>query len=299
MNLKKFITSILPSFEKGRLVEDVALMKTELNETVVPPYAEAMLQYNNRKLRAKSTQNFDREFQSAVKNTIRGDYIAVCSKVFKDVSENYDELETLVNKNFGRDVSASGMTYLKGNLIQYMEVLSFAMRFSRRLLSWTLAEELKAVDAQTNWSDPLTKAEKDWFWNNRHTFYKCMKVLYTVKGDLGRKLAVVPDMIIQPEEVELVTESVGRDKIDPLQMGIIPIALNPIYHIRMAVAEWQVSRHKAAQEEKKALEYRLLALKEANEGKRDAKLQQAIEYTEGRIQKLNRKLAEMEEDLNG
>lgn len=299
MNLKKFISSILPSFEKGRLVEDVALMKTELNETVVPPYEEAVLQYKGRKLRAKATQAFDREFQRVVKNTLRGDYVSVCSKVFNEVSKNYDELDTLVNKHFGRDVSASGMTYLKGNLIQYMEVLSFSMRYARRLLSWTLYEELKAVDGDTDWTDPLTKAEKDWFWKNRETFYKCMRVLYTTKGELERKLSVIPDMIIVPEEVDVVVESVGRDKIDPLQMGIIPIALNPIYHIRMAVAEWQVSRHKAAQEEKRALEYRLLALKEANEGKRDAKLEQAIEYTEGRIQKLNRKLAEMEEDLNG
>ena len=62
----------------------------------------------------------------------------------------------------------------------------------------------------------------------------------------------------------------------------------------MAVAEWQVNRYKAALEEKRALEYRLLALKEEREP--DARLQQEIAYTEGRLQKLNKKVIDMESD---
>jgi primosomal protein N'' len=48
-------------------------------------------------------------------------------------------------------------------------------------------------------------------------------------------------------------------------------------------------------EEKRMLEFRLLQLKQAEEGKKDAKLQQQIEYTEGRLQKINYKLKKMEE----
>lgn len=49
-------------------------------------------------------------------------------------------------------------------------------------------------------------------------------------------------------------------------------------------------------EEKRALEYRMLALKDG--GAPDAKLEQEIVYTEGRLQKLNKKIAEMEEGYN-
>lgn len=84
--------------------------------------------------------------------------------------------------------------------------------------------------------------------------------------------------------------------MDPYHFGLIPIKMNPIYHIRMAIAEWQVARYNAAIEEKRALEYRLLALKASSDGKKDAKLEEAIEYSEARLAKLNYKLATMEED---
>jgi hypothetical protein len=49
-------------------------------------------------------------------------------------------------------------------------------------------------------------------------------------------------------------------------------------------------------EEKKALEFRLQALREAYDKKQDPKLQQVITYTEGRISDHNRRLAQMQED---
>lgn len=299
MKIGKFITSMLPSFEKGRIVEDVNLLKTEIRETTLPPYQEAVLHFGNKKFNAKTLQNFDRELQSAVKSKVRGNYINVVANNLQDVEKQFSDIESLIDKHFAKDVSASGMTYLKANLIQYVEMLSFTARYSRKLLSWTLHEELKAVDSSFMVDDPFTKATKEWFWNNRNAYFKSLKIIESVKGNLRVKLSVIPDMIVVPEEVDYVENSIGLAKTDPLQLGLLPLAMNPIYHVRMTVAEWQVSRYKESQEELKALQYRLLALKEANEGKKDAKLQQAIEYTEGRVQKLNRKLSEMEEDING
>lgn len=64
----------------------------------------------------------------------------------------------------------------------------------------------------------------------------------------------------------------------------------------MMIADWQVSRYKAAQEEKRMLEFRLLKLKLQSTGKADAKLDQNIEYTEQRLQQLNFKLHKMEQE---
>jgi hypothetical protein len=299
MKIGKFVASMLPSFEKTRILEDVNLLKTELRETTLPPYQEAVLHFGNKKFNSKVCQNYDRELQGIVKSKTRGNYINIVEKILADVDKSFDEIESLIDKNFAKDVSASGMTYLKANLIQYIEALSFMTRYSRKLLSWTLHEELKAVDSSTMIVDPFTKATKEWFWNNRLNYFKCLKIIELVKGNLKARLSVIPDMVIVPEEVDYIESSVGISKTDPLQMGLIPLAMNPIYHVRMTVAEWQVNRHKEAQEELRSLQYRLLALKEANSGKKDAKLEQAIEYTEGRVQKLNRKISEMEEDLNG
>ncbi|MOA51277.1 hypothetical protein D3C78_1744100 [compost metagenome] len=102
-------------------------------------------------------------------------------------------------------------------------------------------------------------------------------------------------MVVAPDDVSTVEATVGATKTDPFHFGIIPVRLNPIYYVRMAIAEWQVNRYKAAVEEKRALEYRLLVLKD---GSKDAKIEQEIVYTEGRLQKLNKKLNDMEEGFN-
>lgn len=299
MKLEKFIASMLPNFEKGRIVEDVNLLKTEIRETTLPPLTETTLHFGSKRFNSKVLQNFDREFQNNVKSKTRGNYLNIVQKALNDANETFDDLENLIDKNFGKDVTASGLTYLKANVIQYVEVLSFTSRYIRKLISWTLHEELKVADSSTNITDPFNKATKDWFWNNRQVFYKCIKTIELVKGNLKTKLSVIPDMMVVPEEIAYIENTLGVDKTDPLRLGFISPALNPIYHTRVVLAEWQVARHKAANEELKSLQYRLLALKEANEGKKDAKLEQAIDYTEGRIQKLNRKIAELEEDLNG
>ena len=101
-------------------------------------------------------------------------------------------------------------------------------------------------------------------------------------------------MTVNPSSVTDIVASVGASRVDPMNFGLIPIVLNPIYHVRMMIADWQVNRFKAADEERKLLEFKLLKMKMTDGGKRDANVDRQIEYTEGRLQKLNYKLMEME-----
>ena len=102
-------------------------------------------------------------------------------------------------------------------------------------------------------------------------------------------------MTVNADSIANTNSIIGANRTDPFQFGLIPIVLNPIYHVRMAIADWQVTRYKAAQEEKRMLEFKLLKLKLAQTGKKDARLDEQIEYTAGRLDKLNYKLKTMEE----
>lgn len=298
MKIKKFITSLLPTFEKGRVTEDIALLKSELKDQTLPIFKEATNRFVTTPMASSEAKKFDRVFNSYVKMRGTRNYIETITKIFENLDQNYSKIETAVARAYGSDISVSGMTYLRANLLQYIEAVGFSLRYSRRLLIWTIHQE--QLHSKTDGgAEPMSKAEIKWFEKNQNTFLYCMRVLNTVKGDLDKVLADIPDMIIVPEDVEAMEKTVGNTKLDPMNLGIIPIAMNPIYHIRMAVAEWQVNRYNLAKEERKLLELKLLSMKESAQGNNDPKLQQNIEYTEGRLQKLNRKLAEMEDDING
>lgn len=299
MKIEKYITSLLPSFERGRILEDLSLMRKELVEFTLPPYVTAAQMYTTLKFQAKSTQNFDKEFARNARTKIPGNYIKVVSVVLERVSERFAQIEALVTKAYARDVTAGGITYLRANLLQYVEAISFSLRYSRHLLLWTLSEENLTTNPQSELVSALSKAEKEWLWTRREAFAHCMVILAIPTRDLETSLKGIPDLIAIPGQTEIAQQNLGSDRLDPLKFGLIPLALNPIYHLRIAIAEWQVARQKAAEQEALALEYRLLALRGSVDGVADAKLEQQITYTEGRLQKLNRKIAEMEGDANG
>lgn len=296
LSIGKYVASLLPSFEKGQVEEDLRVLKEELSENTLPPYEAAADFFKHERFASKDNEEFDRTFTRQAKNVqvVMDKYpVTICAALTRAL-DTVNMLETKVDDLFNRDVASDGLTYSRANMLRLIEVIGFAARYARKLLLWTYANEKQAMGKTV--SDPFTKAEIDWLKANRQAFFASIITISRKSKDVETALANIPNMVVVPNEVSVAAQTVGPNKLDPLQMGIIPIQLNPIYHIRMAVAEYQAGRYKAGQEEKRALEYRLVALKELKEGKHDAKLDQNIEYTENRLKKLNAKLAKMEED---
>jgi hypothetical protein len=294
MSIVKYVTSLLPSFERSRVEEDIRILKEDLVENTLPPYAAAVDHFKRDGFKSRDVADFDRVFGRSVRTEISGNFVVVTHEALVRANEMIQKLDTSIDKYFGRDVTADGMTYTRLNVLRYVEAAGFAARYARKVLLWTYTAEKTAMGRQVG--EPFTRAEVQWLHANRQAYFACLRVLATKPRDVEKFFRNIPDMVVVPEEVEMAKQTVGEDRLDPLQTNLIPVKLNPIYHVRMAIADWQVSRYKAGQEEKRALEYRLLALQETREGKSDAKLEQMIEYTEDRLKKLNYKLAKIEED---
>lgn len=297
MKVAKYLSSLLPSFDRSQVTEDLRLLKEELNDSTLPPFQQAAETFGRDGFRARSVKDFDSLFlrQTRAAALRSSDWVQMTHQALSRADEVLDLLSGKINKEFAKDINAEGMTYLRANILRYLETVSFAVRYARKTLLWALAEEQNAI---TNRNDsPIAKAEKSWLIANRDVFFRAIVIMSTPVKEADRFFKNIPNMVVIPEEVEAVEQTVGVKRLDPFSFGLMPPKLNPIYHVRMAIAEWQVSRYKATQEEAKALEYRLLALRELQEGAGgDAKLEQQIEYTEGRLQKLNYKLAEMVEE---
>lgn len=292
-----YLASLLPSFERSELLSDVRALKKELVEITLPPYESAAGIYAKWKFRHRDIVEFSKEFDHEVRTEFRGNFVEVLAKVLGRASENLSTIEDLIEKKFAKDVMREGLTYHKANILQYVESITFFSKFARKVLIWTHACETNMIEDRTDrLGKELTPAERDWLRMHRKSFFTITTILSGKEADLKKTIEEVPDIVINPENTQGVLATVGARKLDPYHFGLIPVKLNPIYHIGMAIAEWQVSRYNSAVEEKRLLEYRLMALEASKEGKKDANLQQQIEYTENRLQKLNFKIAKMEED---
>lgn len=297
MDFGKYVESLLPSLGKDRVLEDIRNLREELQDTVIPPYASAAEFFKQFKFQDKITKDLSKDFDRMVKTKYRGDMVAVLSQVWGNSVEGLDELDRLVDKYYGTTVTSTGMTFLKANVLQHVEAMGFAFRYARRLLMYLYALETQhySKDGDKVTGSFLSKPEREWMQMHYRDFLHVVNILATPAGDLGRIYGQVPDALIEPERVEEMKATMGTSKIDPLKHGFIPSALWPLYHVRIRIAEWQVARRDAAREEVRAMEFRLLNLKNQTSGQGNARIEQEIAYSEDRISKLNRKIAKLEE----
>lgn len=122
---------------------------------------------------------------------------------------------------------------------------------------------------------------------------------YAIRNEDFKKIYMeIPDVSVAPQDSETVRGMYDDATIDPLQTFYLSnVTLNPIYHVRMMVAEWQYKRYENNKSKKRILELRLLHLRLQNEKSPSQTTSKEIEYLQSRIDGLDKKLSEVKKDL--
>lgn len=293
MKLSNYLASLLPGFSKDRITEDCRITAAELREYTIPAYKAAEVFHKGWKFKSPEITGLMDTFGNMVKGG--GSMFAAIDGGFKVMLENLTEVEGLVIKTYNEEISGAGLTYMKANLLQFVEAVAFVSKFSRKLLLYAAAAETAALDVDApKLQDTMSKFETDWIRANFVSFCTAFTAVTGTPQNITTAISKIPDVVVTSENVATMSETIGEKTLDPFKLGLIPIWMNPIYHVRMAIAEWQVDRHNAAKEEKRLLELRILNLEMAKAGKADAKIQQQIDYHADRVRTLNFKIAKME-----
>lgn len=292
MKILSYLASLLPTFGRDRVLEDCRVTAAEITEQTLPSYAAAVQVFKG-KFRSKDLNNKAGIFGRL--SHISGGMIPGIEKGLKQGVAGLAVAEDLFRRTTGEDIASSALTYQKAQLLQYVELCTFASKYARKFLVLVyVLETAEYPESGTIPAESLTPAERKWLEENFISFCNAINVLNTPELKLKKALTEIPDVVITQQNASTLPATMGAGKLDPLGMGIIPLWCNPIYHFRLAVAEWQAGRYKAAQEDVKLLQLRKLNLERVIAGRPDAKLQQEIAYTEARIAKLSYNLTEME-----
>lgn len=293
MKISSFISSLLPSFGKNQVLEDCRLTKAELTEHTQPSYDTAVTLLRTWKFKSSTLESHLATFGRMVKHQGSDNAIVTIQKSFKAVIENLVAVEELIQQTYSQEVAGTGLTYLKANLLQFVEATAFVSKFARKFLIYVYVCESAQYEGGAM-EGSLSKAEVDWLGANFVSFCLALTVVSGNPANVKSHIENIPDIVITSENINTLSATMGETKIDPFQMRLIPIWMNPIYHVGMFVAEWQANRYKAAKEEAKLLALRKLNLEKLSAGKPDAHIQKEITYMESRIQGLNYNLAKME-----
>lgn len=291
MNIRKYLVSLLPSFGRAEVEEDIRITRSEIKEFTQPAYEQAVTVFRGWKFKSESLEPQLTTFGRMVKG--HGNPIETINAGWKNVLENLDQAEFLIKAHVSNEIAGAGLTYLKGNLLQFIEAVAFVSKYARKFLNYVyVCETAEFAEGGTSVMESLTPAELEWIKANFVTFCQAFNIVTGNPSKIKTQLENVPDIVVTPDN----TDTVGAQgsKVDPFHMGLIPIWMNPIYHVGMFVAEWQADRYNSAKQERKLVELRMLNLKKLHEGKPDAAVQREIQYLESRVQGLNFKIQKME-----
>lgn len=302
MYLINFIKALLPRIDKDRLLEDVRVTSSEIDQIAIPSYTQAGEYFRTAKFKSEEAErmsnvfyrNFDLQHTSKQPN-----FVAEVARRLPYLKENLTYIDAQIEELMGRDIINEGLTAKKAILVRAAECISFVSRYSSDLLNYVYVSEAIQANAEVEESLKLSPAAIKHVELHITKFARLVSDYGIPNKDFSKILLAVPDVIVNSKTANSIVGIYKEQDIDPFSSGILSgFTGNPIYHIRLNISEWQTSRYKANKDKKKMLELRLLHLRLLQEKKNDPKLENEITYIQGRVDKIDRYLREVEESLD-
>lgn len=294
MKIANFIKSLIPSLNRTTVVEDLRIQRASIEEFALPAYKQAtktMRNYNFKSQEGKAIDSALKPFSRRHGNSL---FMAIQSLLEDTVAISMD-LEDLIERSFAEDINREGMTYQRAQMIQLVDVISLVSRYSRRLLTYVYAAEAAVHEGSPSLEEEMLEGDIEYVKTNLPFFLRAIKTIELASKDLVKVITSVPDVVVTDSNINSMHGQFGESKLDPLELNFIPTWANPIYHLRVIRADWQMANYEEAKDELVSLQLRRLNLEMLNQGKSDAKLQKQIDYYNNEVRKKTAKIEEMRE----
>lgn len=295
MNIRDFVSKLLPTFGRDRIIEDLRITQGDLQE-LVAVYAEAKRLFESHKPKSEQVKDLFGKFKRIVGGKNADNAVVHIADHLPEILANVTIASELAKTYLQNNVAGAGLTIKQASIVRYVDGLYLISKYARKFLNYVYVyEAAQFPDLNSmNPAESIPKAEAKWIIDSMTDFCHAYMAALGVPQELIKDIENAPDIEVAKANHGLLETTLSPKQLDPRQMNFIGTNYNPIYYIRMVIAEWQVRRYKAAKEELTALQLRQVQLQKLLKGQADANIERKIAYTESRIQRLNYEIAEME-----
>lgn len=301
MNLMSFIKSLVPHIAKNDVLEDIRITKQELESSTIPVAAQAAEHFKISKMKSSGAKALVNIFYRNYGLARQGSTTSIATEIsdkLKVVLENLIFIEKEFEQNASSDIIADGITAKKAIMLRALDQITFISRFTMDFFTVIYHDE--ANDANNDVEDNVSvpKIVLDRVDRNTAMYAGLLSVYGDKNFAFEKRFASIPEVLLSDKTQDAVAATYGERNVDPYQAPyILGFVGNPIYHVRLLIAEWQADRYKSMKDKKKMLEMRLMHLQLLQENKNDAKLEQEIAYIQSRIDKYEYSMAKMEKSV--
>lgn len=296
MSILSFIKQLLPRIDKSSVLEDLRITKKELEDNLIPSYSDAATHFKAIKLKSEAVKDIANVFYRNYDLTKSNNSLNIVSEInskLNNLGQNIDYVESELEKLLERDIIKEGLTAKKAVLIRAATEISFITRFAMDLLDYIYVKEIVAVSDDRN-MDVSNSQEND-IAKKIANFGRVLATYADSPKSFKNYIGEIPDVNINENNYAALTATYGETVLDPTNSKLVSNFIhNPIYHVRLVIAEWQSNRYKAYRDKKRMLELRLLMLQSYQGNNPDPKIEKEIEYLQNRIESIEYKMAKME-----
>lgn len=286
--ISAFISSLRDAFTQSELKEEIGILRTSAKE-VASTYRTASDLLGKTEFKSETGKNFDSAYKRYVKGSRNQNLFVGIHTHLTKLEAKLQVIEKLLQDEQKTDILREAISALEINIIRYLEQTKFVITYSSRLATVLAICETNVVSGQEELAT-VTQAEADYIAKHSPEFWEALNVLAPEAKVLETSMKSIPDIMLNKDNADAMASLVGRNKIDPLQMGFIPVNWNPFYHINMAIAEMQADAFDKLIEERNMVQFKLQQYKYASSGKANPALELKIQKTQERLDKLNHNL---------
>lgn len=294
MSVIEYIKSLAPVSERRDVQTLLVNLQDELNDTLIPVVQEVRESFTGHAFKSGLYSSYEKALRRHV--NFNSPAINLLLDSIEKIQANFPFLEKEVNQMFSVQFSSTNMQYNSVNLLRYIESTAFYVRYARKFLLNLVAEETVAAGAGT--PPQWCKAEKEYLMSNLENFAGLFDAMQKSESELRSIFSKVSNAQIDEGTAEIAARSLGQSRIDPMRLNNFSPQRNWIFALGKAITEWQHRRHLAAKEELLALQLRLQEWNEIKaSGRASPRHQAAIVRLEDRIEKLDSRIQETEEEF--
>lgn len=299
MEISKFIKRLLPRIERSTVSTDLRTTEKELVKIVIPAWSAAADAFKINKPSSDDFKTFQamfvREFEYSgmmKSQTFVGDIEHRLRNLHGNVVYIQSILDTVVDK----DIISTGLTVRAAWVIRAAANMSMVSRYLLSLLNYIYTTEAIHRNSEIYEGLELSKAEMKYVESNFQRFVKLFSRYSVEPKDFEKDCLSMPEAVVNDKTRDMVAAIVGVK--DPLESkGMAGFVGNPIYSIRLMIAQWQNDRYESSKAKKQQLELRLMYLQMQQKNKVDPAVEKEISILQDRIDSLEYKLRSTEEDL--
>lgn len=304
MNITDYIKGFAKSFGKGRVQEEIDCTRDDLTKHTLE-----FLTTNHRWLASNERDLVSKYYLESRDELIQGfsrsgylrptNPFTMLEQSLTNAVKILDFIDGWLNKTITEEqLSGTAMSLSKANVLQFLDAIGFASRYTRNWLDVVFSAESNNHNKIAETAE-LTPAQIKFLSENQSAWTRVISLLATPVHEIERLINDIPEIVVSEANPKLLAATQGVQKTDPFRFGFVQSRWNPIWLAVVISSDWQATRYKTAREEKEMLELRLLRLQkqlQANGGN-DPRLSSIIEKRTAQLDKKRGQLAKMERTI--